>query len=824
MGHGSFVASVIASSDVFCPGIAPDVELLIFKVFNRNKVSRTSWFLDAFNYAMFQKVDIINLSIGGPDFEDKLFVEKVSEIVASGIVFVSAIGNDGPVYGTLNNPADQMEVIGVGAYDQKQEVAQFSSRGMTTWELPQGYGRVKPDVLALGVGVIGKSAKNECVQMQGTSVASPIVTGTVALILSGNQGRKKKLNPAFVKQVLTSTATRLPNASMFVQGSGKLNIVKAFEHSRTMQPHISVLPNYIDASDGLESDYFWPYSTQPLYYSALPVKVNLTIINSLSVTSKLSSVPKWIPTSHATDFLALGFDYLPAFWPWSGYLGVKLWVKENGAHYSGKISGVVSFNVSSYTDFDVSWKWVSREIKVPLSFRVVPKPRRELRILWDIYHNLKYPNGYFPRDDLKNTRDLLDWYSDHPHTNYRSLYSFLKKKGFFIDLLGQSFECFDAANYQTLLIIDPEEEYRSSEIEKLESDVRTKGLSILVVSDWWNAAMMNKIQYFDENTKITKFPLTGGSNVPALNRLLDPYTISLSDHIYYGTATLGSSDISFRSASSVLRFPREGFLVRVKLKDEARELLENKVRVVQEVPIAGILDLTKKTLDSRSPENENQDIQGRIAVLTDASCLEDTKVRQENNCFSLFLDLLMFASLGEMTRLKSVLKESSLPAGSNPFYHSPLQNQLISFSKIVLSYEPYTEKFENEQCENDEPLIASELINSNNETSLIDDIVQRARDLKNSFKNDESSFPVQDPVSDKKESPSAGVSYSAGMLPYMRRKFRADYSRKMAQQDQPWLQLFFVVTCGLLLLMFLCDMFVRRRRKRLYRYITRFFR
>lgn len=40
---------------------------------------------------------------------------------------------------TLNNPADQMDVIGVGGISFNDHIAKFSSRGMTTWELPQGY-------------------------------------------------------------------------------------------------------------------------------------------------------------------------------------------------------------------------------------------------------------------------------------------------------------------------------------------------------------------------------------------------------------------------------------------------------------------------------------------------------------------------------------------------------------------------------------------------------------------------------------------------------------------------------------------------------------
>ena len=42
---------------------------------------------------------------------------------------ISAIGNDGPLYGTLNNPADQMDVIGIGGINFDDQIAKFSSRG-----------------------------------------------------------------------------------------------------------------------------------------------------------------------------------------------------------------------------------------------------------------------------------------------------------------------------------------------------------------------------------------------------------------------------------------------------------------------------------------------------------------------------------------------------------------------------------------------------------------------------------------------------------------------------------------------------------------------
>lgn len=135
VSHGTFVAGVIGSSKE-CLGFAPDAELHIYRVFTNNQVSYTSWFLDAFNYAILRKIHVLNLSIGGPDFLDHPFVDKVLELTANKVIMISAIGNDGPLYGTLNNPGDQSDVIGVGGMNFEETIAKFSSRGMTTWELP----------------------------------------------------------------------------------------------------------------------------------------------------------------------------------------------------------------------------------------------------------------------------------------------------------------------------------------------------------------------------------------------------------------------------------------------------------------------------------------------------------------------------------------------------------------------------------------------------------------------------------------------------------------------------------------------------------------
>ena len=60
---------------------------------------------------------------------------------------------------------------------------------------------------------------------------------------------------------------------------------------------------------------------------------------------------------------------------------------------------------------------------------MAPTPPREKRILWDQFHSLPYPPGYFPRDNLAIKSDPLDWNADHPHTNFRSFFHHMREKG-----------------------------------------------------------------------------------------------------------------------------------------------------------------------------------------------------------------------------------------------------------------------------------------------------------------------------------------------------------------------------------------------------------
>ncbi|RUS72713.1 hypothetical protein EGW08_019524 [Elysia chlorotica] len=663
LGHGTFVAGVIASSKE-CLGFAPDAEIYVFRVFTNNQVSYTSWFLDAFNYAILKKIDVLNLSIGGPDFMDHPFVDKVWELTANKVIMVSAIGNDGPLYGTLNNPADQLDVIGVGGINFEHQIARFSSRGMTTWELPSGYGRVKPDIVTYGSAVRGSALRSSCRTLSGTSVASPVVAGAVTLLISAVLDKKHMINPASMKQALMSTAIRLADVNMFEQGYGRLDLPMALRALRNYTPQASASPSYIDL---LESPYMWPYCTQPIYYGGMPVIVNVTILNGMGVTGKIVDKPRWEPyTPEFGGYIDVSFTYSVDLWPWSGYLAVSITASKDAASWEGIAKGQVTLMVESPPEEDETEPRYST-IVLPIRVKIIPTPPRNKRILWDQYHNLRYPPGYFPRDNLRMKNDPLDWNGDHIHTNFKDMYQHLREKGYFVEVLGSPYTCFDASQYGTLLVVDPEEEYFSEEITKLRRDI-DKGLSLIVFADWYNVSVMKKVKFYDENTRQWWMPDTGGANIPALNELLAPLGMAFSDIVYEGDFKIGDHDMYYASGTSIAKFPADGLILTETLKNQGFEVMKANMWTAADVPILGLHQV------------DSGPIAGRVALYGDSNCLDSSHMQKD--CFWMLSALLEFTAHDSWPGVLSSLKKVTLP----PLYDVPARmegNHLQRYSKVI---------------------------------------------------------------------------------------------------------------------------------------------
>lgn len=329
------------------------------------------------------------------------------------------------------------------------------------------------------------------------------------------------------------------------------------------KPRASVFPSRLDFTD---CPYTWPFCYQPMYAGAMPVIFNATILNGMGVGGYIEDGPSWVPSGDAGNLLDINFTYSDYIWPWTGYLGLHFRIKPEGSKFQGIVEGNVIFTVVSPVGKDDKRTYRS-DCVLPVRLEVIPTPPRERRILWDQFHSIRYPPGYIPRDSLDVRNDILDWHGDHLHTNFHGMFDNLRDAGYFVEILGSPFTCFDAKQYGTLLLVDLEDEYYSEEIEKLKDDVQFHGLGVVVFADWYHVDTMVKMRFFDDNTRSWWTPATGGANIPALNDLLAPFGIAFGDTILNGPYSIGGERIHYASGTDIVRFPAGGFVHRFLFQD-----------------------------------------------------------------------------------------------------------------------------------------------------------------------------------------------------------------------------------------------------------------
>jgi serine protease AprX len=264
-GHGTHVAGIIAGSGLDSGGrrrgIAPGASLLVEKVLDADGDGFISNVIAAIDYAVANKdtlhIRVINLSVAAGVYEsyntDPLTL-AAKRAVDAGIVVVSAAGNLGrspagsAEYGGVGAPGNAPWVLTVGASSDMgtaaradDAVAAFSSRGPSAIDFT-----AKPDVVAPGVDIESltdptttlyrtkagarlwgsiATATAPYLALSGTSMASPLVTGTIALMLQANPA----LTPNLVKAILHYTAEFKRPYNALTQGAGFLDARGAVE-------------------------------------------------------------------------------------------------------------------------------------------------------------------------------------------------------------------------------------------------------------------------------------------------------------------------------------------------------------------------------------------------------------------------------------------------------------------------------------------------------------------------------------------------------------------------------------------------------------------
>jgi subtilisin family serine protease len=169
--------------------------------------------------------DVVNNSWGCPlreGCEPETLRLAVNYLQAAGQMMVVSAGNDGPACSTVQDPpALYASAFSVGAVEQNDEAASFSSRGPVTAD---GSDRLKPDVAAPGVG-IRSSVPGGYASLDGTSMAGPHVAGTVALLWSADPSLAGDL--ARTEALLTGTAQPLKVDEVCPAGQAKLTVACA---------------------------------------------------------------------------------------------------------------------------------------------------------------------------------------------------------------------------------------------------------------------------------------------------------------------------------------------------------------------------------------------------------------------------------------------------------------------------------------------------------------------------------------------------------------------------------------------------------------------
>lgn len=172
-GHGTHVAGIIAGNRIKqgVTGVAPDCELIICKVISSHGGFDED-IIEALEYAIEQKVDIINMSIGGAGIHKTMhdLIKKATEL---GISVVCAGGNYGDGRADTNEliyPGAFEEVIEVGAVDSNNMICKFSNSNDMI------------DVCSYGKGITSTFPNNRYAKLDGTSQATPHVSGVLALL------------------------------------------------------------------------------------------------------------------------------------------------------------------------------------------------------------------------------------------------------------------------------------------------------------------------------------------------------------------------------------------------------------------------------------------------------------------------------------------------------------------------------------------------------------------------------------------------------------------------------------------------------------------
>ncbi len=219
-GHGTHVsgiAAAVGNNGYGIAGVDWNARIMPLKVLDAQGSGYDSDVARAIRYAADKGADVISMSLGGGGYSQTL-QDAINYAYQKGLVIVAAAGNDGT--NLISYPAAMDNVISVAALDSSDNLASFSNYG-------QGL-----DISAPGLAIYS-TVPGGFATYSGTSMATPVVSGTAALVL----GRHPDRSPGDITQMLFNSATDLGGAGYDTRfGYGKVNAYAALDGSSGIPP------------------------------------------------------------------------------------------------------------------------------------------------------------------------------------------------------------------------------------------------------------------------------------------------------------------------------------------------------------------------------------------------------------------------------------------------------------------------------------------------------------------------------------------------------------------------------------------------------------
>lgn len=195
-GHGTSVSGIIQN-------IVPNAEIYSVKVLDSENKTQLSKVVEGIYWCIENDIKVINMSFGTLQYS-KILEQAVDDAYKAGIIMVASAGNKDEQ--GIDYPAAFEKVISVGAVDSQGEKTEESSKGKGL------------DIMAPGKQVVSDGLYGTNIVVGGTSIATPHVTGAVALILQKNV----EVSPNFVKELLLQSAKKIGDKNC--TGSGLLDV------------------------------------------------------------------------------------------------------------------------------------------------------------------------------------------------------------------------------------------------------------------------------------------------------------------------------------------------------------------------------------------------------------------------------------------------------------------------------------------------------------------------------------------------------------------------------------------------------------------------